>query len=144
MNVVEILETRYLPMLNQAAGRVGEKHPTFTISVGSGSLGASTTFPGHQIYLEAFRPHSADPEPNCLALEITVEDLPGVPRLGSLGVAWGGDGVPPSDGLDLLPTDIGLTPDTLRNIEEALPLLFDHFERCLCDWETAFPLSAPL
>jgi hypothetical protein len=70
MNVIETLEARYLPLLNQAAARLGEKHPTFKVNVGSGSVGGATTFQGHDVYLEAFRPDGADPEPNCLALQI--------------------------------------------------------------------------
>jgi hypothetical protein len=141
MNVVETLEARYLPLLNQTAARLGEKHPTFKVTVGSGSVGGATTFQGHSVYLEAFRPDSADPEPNCLALEICVRDLPGTPMLCSLDVAWGGDGIPPTDGLDLLPVDVVFAPDVLRIIDEALPRLEDYFDRCLCDWETAYAQS---
>jgi hypothetical protein len=141
MNVVETLEARYLPLLNQAAARLGEKHPTFKVNVGSGSVGGATTFRGHDVYLEAFRPGSADPEPNCLALEICVRDLADTPTLCTLGVAWGGDGIPPSDGLDLLPADVVFAPDALRIIDEALPRLEDHFYHCLCDWEAAYPRS---
>jgi hypothetical protein len=74
-------------------------------------------------------------------LEICVRDLPGTPTLCSLGVAWGGDGVPPSNGLDMLPIDIALTPDALRVIDDALPRLQEHFDRCLYDWEAAYPQS---
>jgi hypothetical protein len=141
MNVVATLEARYLPLLNQAAARLGKMHPTFKFNVGSGSVGGATAFQGHQAYLEAFRPESADPEPNCLALEICVQDLPGTPTLCALGVTWGGDGISPSDGLDLLPADVVFEPDALRVIDEALPRLEDHFDRCLCDWEAAYPKS---
>jgi hypothetical protein len=139
MNVVGTLEARYLPLLNQAAARLCEKHPTFKVNVGSGSVGGATTFQGHHLYLEAFRPDSADPEPNCVALEICVRDLPGTPMLCTLGVACGGDGIPPIDGLDLLPANVVFAPDALRIIDEALPRLEDHFDRCLCDWETEYP-----
>ena len=141
MNVVATLEARYLPLLNQAAARLGEKHPTFKVNVGSASVGGATRFQGHHLYFEASRPESADPEPNCLALEICVRSLPGTPTLCTLGVAWGGDGIPPADGLDLLPADIVFAPDALRIIDEALPQLEDHFDRCLCDWEAAYPQS---
>jgi hypothetical protein len=142
MNVVETLKSRYLPLLNQVAARLGEKHPTFKVNVGAGSVGGATTFQGHDVYLEAFRPDSADPEPNCLALEICVRDLPGTPTLCTLDVAWGGGGVPPTDGLDLLPADVVFAPDVLRMIDEALPRLEGHFDRCLCDWEAAYPQTA--
>jgi hypothetical protein len=142
MNVVETLEARYLPLLNQVAARLREKHPTFKFNVGSGSVGGATTFQGHDVYLEAFRPDNADPEPNCLALEICVRDLPGTPTLCTLDVAWGGDGIPPTDGLDLLSADVVFAPDVLRMIDEALPRLEDHFDRCLCDWAAAYPQTA--
>jgi hypothetical protein len=128
-------------LLKQAAGRLGDKHPTFKVTVGSGSVGSATTFQGHNVYLEAFRPDSAYPEPNCLALEICVRDLSDTPKLCSLGVAWGGDGIPPTDGLDLLPVDVVFAPDALRMIDEALPRLEDYFDRCLCDWEAAYAKS---
>ena len=141
MNVVETLEARYLPLLNQAAARLGQKHPTFKVNVWWGSVGDATPFQGYDMYLEAFRPDSADPEPNCLALGICVRDLPGTPTLCTLDVGWGGDRIPPTDGLDLLPADVVFGPDALRIIDEALPRLEDHFDRCLCDWEAAYPQS---
>ena len=98
MNVVATLEVRYLPLLNQAATRLGEKHPTFKVNIGSGSIGGATTFHGHDMYVEAFRPDKANHEPNCLALEICVRDLPGTPTLCTLSVGWGGDGIPPNSG----------------------------------------------
>jgi hypothetical protein len=139
MNVVETLEARYLPLLNQAAARLGQKHPTFEVNVGSGSVGGATAFQGHDLYLEAFRSHSVDPEPNCLTLEICVRDLTGTPTLCTLGVAWGGDGIAPTDGLDLLPAEVVFATDTLPIIDEVLPRLEDHFDRCLGDWEEAYP-----
>jgi hypothetical protein len=141
MNVIDTLETRYLPLLNQAAARLREKHPTFTVSVGSGSVGSATTFQGHHLYLEAVRPHSADPEPNCIALEICVRDLPGMPILCSLDVAWGGDGVAPSGGLDLLADEVAFAAEALRLIDDALPQLEKHLDLCLRDWEAAYPQS---
>jgi hypothetical protein len=59
----------------------------------------------------------------------------------SLDVAWGGDGIPPTDGLNLLPADVVFAPDALRIIDEALPRLEDYFDRCLCDWEAAYAQS---
>lgn len=141
MNVVETLKARSLPLLEQAATRLREKHPTFTIRAGSGSVGGATTFQGHNFFLEAFRPDSADAEPNCVALEVCVRDLPGTPMLCSLDVSWGGDGLPPSDGLYLLDGDVPFGPAALRLIDEALPRLEQHFDRCLHDWEAAYPHS---
>jgi hypothetical protein len=141
MNVVEILETRYLPLLDEAAARLRAKHPTFTINVGSASVGGATTFQGHDVYLEALRPNSADPEPNCVALDIGVRDLPGTPTLCSLDVAWGGDGIAPADGLDLLPAEVPFTTEALRSIDAALPRLVEHLELCLHKWEAAYPHS---
>ena len=141
MNVVETLESRYLPLLNQAAARLGERHPAFTINVGSGSIGGATTFQGHHLYLEAVRPNSDSPEPNCVALEICVRDLPGDAILCSLDVAWGGDGVPPSRGLDLLSAEVPFA-EALQLIDEALPQLERHLDVCLRHWELTYPRSA--
>ena len=141
MNVVATLEVRYLALLNQAAARLGHKHPIFKVNIGSGSIGGATAFQGHEMYLEASRPDSANYEPNCLALEICVRDLPGTPTLCTLSVGWGGDGIPPTEGLDLLPAEVVFGPDALRLIDEALPRLEYHFDRCLCDWEAAYPQS---
>ena len=139
MNVVEVLEGRYLPLLNQAALRLRERHPTFAVNVGSGAVGSATSFQGHHVYLEALRPESADPEPNCIALEICVRDLPGTPTLCSLDVSWGADGISPSEGSDLLAAETAFTPEALRRIDEALPRLETHLDRCLYDWEAAYP-----
>jgi hypothetical protein len=140
MNVVETLETRYLPLLHQAAARLRERHPMFAVNVGSGSAGDLTSFQGLDLYLEALRPDSANPEPNCVAMGICVRDLPGTPILCDLGAGWGADGVPPpTAGLDLLPTDIAFGPEALRVIDEALPQLERHIDRCLSDWEAMYP-----
>ena len=141
MDVVETMEARYLRLLNQAAARLGKKHPTFKINVGSGSVGAATPFQGHVIYLEAFRLHSADPETNCLTLEICLRDLTGLRTLCTLGVAWGGDGIAPRNGLDLLSAEVAFGSEALRIIDDALPRLEAHFERSLNDWEAAYPKS---
>jgi hypothetical protein len=142
MNVVQTLESRYLPLLEQAAARLRETHETFQFNVGSGSVGSLTTFQGHHAYLEAWR-HDVknDRVPNCVALEVCVRDLPGKPTLCDLGVGWGGDGVPPSDGLDLLPREIAFGPEALALIDAALPQLEMHLDRCLRDWEAAYPLG---
>jgi hypothetical protein len=141
MNAVETMETRYLPLLDQAATRLRARHPAFTINVGSGSVGGATAFQGYHLYLEALRPKSADPEPNCVAIEICVRDLPGTPILCDLDVAWGGDGVAPSDGLYLLNGEVRFGPEALRLIDRALPQLEQHLNRCLHDWVAAYPQS---
>jgi len=139
MNVVETLENRYLPLLNQEAVRLRQRHPTFTVNVGSTSIGSATTFQGHNLYIEALRLESGNSEPNCIAMEICVRDVPGTPTLCALDVAWGGDGVPPTVGLDLLPREVAMTTETLRIIDEALPQLEKHFDHCLIAWEATYP-----
>lgn len=141
MNVVETLEARYLPLLRDAAARLRERHPSFSIRAGSGPVGSLTTFQGYNLYLEADRPESANPEPNCVALTICVRDLPGSPLLCDLGVGWGGDGVPPAlGGCEALGSaEIPFGPEALRRIDEALPQLERHLDRCLIDWEATYP-----
>jgi hypothetical protein len=142
MTVVQTLEARYLPLLRQTAARLRERHPTFTVNAGSGPVGSLTTYQGHNLYVEADRPNSADPEPNCVALEICVRDVPGTPILCGLGVAWGADGIPPATGgFDPLGvTEIVFGPQALQAIDDALPELERHLDRCLSDWEIAYPL----
>jgi len=143
MNVVETLESRYLPLLHQAAARLREKHPTFQFEVRSGPVGSLTTLQGHFAYLEASRNDTTnDRVPSCVALEVCVRDLPGKPALYSLDVCWGGDGVPPMEGLYLLPNEIAFGPEALASIVEALPRLEMHLDRCLSAWEAAYPPSA--
>jgi hypothetical protein len=143
MNVVQTLESRYLPLLNRAAGRLREKHPTFRFDVRSGPIGSLTTLQGHYAYLEASR-HDAtnDRVPSGVALEVCVRDLPGKPTLYSLDVCWGGEGVPPAEGLDLLPKEIAFGPEALASIDAALPRLETHFDHCLSAWEAAYPPGA--
>jgi hypothetical protein len=140
MNPVEVLETRYFPLLDRAAAKVREQHPTFRVTAASVPVGAATASQGHLVYLEAWRPNSTDPEPNCLALEIGVHDLSHTPTLSMLHVEWGGDGIRPMDGLDFLPAEIFFAlVEALQIIDEALPQLLEHFDRCLLAWEVAFP-----
>jgi hypothetical protein len=141
MVVVEFLRTRYLPLLDQMAIRLREKHPSFTINFGSHSVGDATAYQGYDCFVVAFRLNSADPEPNCVALEIGVRDLTGIPTLCGLDVTWGGDGVAPSEAIDLLNGDVRFGPEAVRLIDEALPRLEQHLDQCLYDWEAAYPQS---
>ncbi len=141
-NVVEALSARFIPLLKQAALRLREKHPTFIINVGSGSIGGATTFQGYSFYLEALRPDSTNPEPNCVAMEICVRNLPDIPFLCGLDVSWGADGSAPSEGLCLLDSDCRFGPEALRLIDNALPRLERHFDFCLHAWEVAYPTNS--
>jgi hypothetical protein len=64
-----------------------------------------------------------------------------MPILCSLDVAWGGDGVAPSGGLDLLADEVAFAAEALRLIDDALPQLEKHLDLCLRDWEAAYPQS---
>ena len=142
MNPVDTLESRYLPMLTDLAIRIRERHPTFTVKVGSGPVGRATSFQGHHVYLECYRLESVDPEPNCIALELCMRDLLGTPKLCSLGVTWGGDGTPPSEGMEWLEEDVAFGQNAIDEIDEALPQLQEHLEGCLFDWESTYRQSA--
>jgi hypothetical protein len=141
MDVVETLETRYLPLLHCAAERLRERYPTFTLNAGSGPVGRLTSFQGHHVYLEAIRVDESPREPNCVALVICVRDLPGTPVLCDLSTGWGGDGFPPATGeLDLLPPGgVAFGPEALQMIDEVLPRLEGHLDRCLSDWQMMYP-----
>lgn len=140
MNPAEVLETRYLPLLHQAAEQLAAQHPTFLLSASSFPADPAAACKDYDIYLEAWRPDLAHPdEPNCLDLAIIVRDLPGTPALRALGVGWGADGIPPTDGLHLLPGQVPFTPEVLPLIDAALPRLLSHFAHCLRAWEAAYP-----
>jgi hypothetical protein len=139
MDPIAILHTTCLPPLNRLAATVRERHPSFRFNVGSGSVGGATSFQGHHVYLECCRINDREPEPNCLALEVCVRDLPGTPRLCTLDVDWGAEGVRPCEGYDALREQIVFTPDAEKIIIDALPTLCTHFERCVQAWEAAYP-----
>lgn len=138
--IVSQLEEACLPALSVHAEGLRSRHPSFEIRVGSGSVGSKTSYQGHHAYLECFRPESWNPEPNCVAIEIGVRGLDGMPMLCDLGVGWGGDGVAPRDGsIDLghLPEPWG--PDAVPRIMDALPTLVRELELNLIAWEQAYP-----
>lgn len=138
-DVVQILESRYLPRLNEAASRLREGHPSFIINVGSQPIGRATTFKGHHVFVEVDRRGNANPEPNCVAMEICVRDLPGITTLCTLDVNWGGDGEAPMGGSDLLADEVVFDSQALLIIDEALPQLEAYLDQCLCAWEAMYP-----
>jgi hypothetical protein len=139
LDVVAELETRYLPVLRQMAADLQVLHPSFRINAGSGPVGSLTAFQGHNFYVEADRPGSDNPEPNCVALEICVRDLLGTPILCSLGVSWGGDGIPPCGNLDLLGADLPFGPSAVAVIDRSLPSAREYLTVCLSQWAAAYP-----
>lgn len=142
MDAVQVLETRYLPLFIRFATELRERHPTFHINAGAGSFGSKPEQPGFHAYIDASRRMSCDQEPNCITLYIAVCGLPSTPTLCNLDVSWGADGIPPIDGLDLLPENIDFGPETTRLIDEAMPQLRAHLESCLRAWELAYPQSS--
>jgi len=139
MNPIEILNSRYLPKLQAYADQLRQRHPTFVVNTGCVPVGSATPFQGYQAYLSCLRLECADEEPNCVDIVILVRDLPGRSKLCSLDVSWGGDGIAPVNGIDLLTEEIEFTPAALTVIDEAIPRLQEHLDYCLLQWEAKYP-----
>lgn len=131
-------ESVCVPALKRYQAIAAKVHPTFEITLFSGSIGSSTTYQGYHAGLDCFRLESADREPNCLALEISVAHLDTEPQLHSLGVGWGAEGFRPLEALDLCKEAIPWGPEACSEIEEALPRLFENLMDCLTAWESAY------
>jgi hypothetical protein len=141
MDAVQVLERRYLPLLKWIAAELRDQHPTFQINAGAGPIGSPPGSTAYHAYVDAERPGTNDLEPNGVTLYVEVTGLPGTPTLCNLDVGWGADGVPPMDGLDLLPEGVIFGTDAVRLIDDALPTLQAHLDRCLRAWEAAYPRS---
>lgn len=138
--IVSQLEEACLPALPVHAEGLGNRRPSFEIRVGSGAVGGKTSYQGHHAYLESFRPESWNPGPNCVAIEIGVRGLDGMPMLCDLGVGWGGDGVAPRDGsIELGHPPEPWGPGAIPRIMDALPALVRELELNLIAWELAYP-----
>jgi hypothetical protein len=140
--VIAQLESRCLPRFEIIANTLRSSHPDFRIVVGSGSVGSETEFQGHFVFIECDRQGSANPEPNCVALEVCIRDLDGTPKLCTLDVTWGGDGVAPCTLIDHLPDSILWNDDAIRLVETKIPLLASDLDSCLKAWEHAYLRNA--
>jgi hypothetical protein len=140
--VIEQLESGCLPRFESIANALRSKHPEFRIVVGSGSVGSKTTFQGHFVFIECDRQGSANPEPNCVALEVCIRDLDGTPMLCTLDFTWGGDGVAPCDSVTYLTDPILWSDDAMRLVESQIPLLASDLNSCLEAWEHAYLRNA--
>jgi hypothetical protein len=136
--VIEQLESGCLPRFEIIASALRSKHPDFRIVVGSGSVGSKTTFQGHFVFIECDRQGSANPEPNCVALEVCIRDLDGTPILCTFDVTWGGDGVAPCETIDHLPDSMPWGDDAMRLVETRIPLLAADLNSCLEAWEHTY------
>lgn len=136
--VIEQLEAGCLPRFENIANALRSKHPDFRIVVGSGSVGSKTTFQGHFVFIECDRLGSANPEPNCVALEVCIRNLDGTPTLCTLDVTWGGDGVAPCETIDRLSDSMPWGDDAMRLVETRIPALASELDSCLNAWEHAY------
>jgi hypothetical protein len=142
--IISQLESECLPHFESIASELRSKHPEFRIVVGSGSVGGNTTFQGHHAYIDCDREGSANPEPNCIALEVCVRDLDHEPTLCTLDVGWGGDGVAPCETVDNLPGEVPWGQDAIDLIRLHLSSLESELDHCLTAWEDSYlnPQSA--
>ena len=136
--IIAQLESECLQRFEIMASGLRTRHPDFRIVVGAGSVGGNTEFQGHHVFIDCYREGSANPEPNCVALEICIRDLDGTPTLCTLDVTWGGDGIAPCDSIDHLPNPLPWGNDAVRKIEAHIPLLESELDSCLKAWEDTY------
>ena len=144
--LVAELEAVSLPMLEAYAEELRLKHPQFDIQVWHDcksyeahhvyDLGIDCSHTGLGITRAKFAFDGS--EPNCVSLCISICVLDGVPEVTDLCVAFGADGRPPCDDLDLCDEDVSLGPDVKRIVEPALPTLRNNLSACLEAWERAY------
>ena len=139
--IIAQLESECLPRFEIIANAIRSRHPEFRIVVGSGSVGGNTEFQGHHAFINCYRQDSANPEPNCVTLEICIRDLDGTPTLCGVDVTWGGDGIAPCDSFDHLPYSKPWSDDAMRLVETQIPLLESELDSCLSAWKHTYLLN---
>jgi hypothetical protein len=124
--IVEVLERRFLPTLQEMAQRLRTEFPDICVNTWSSAIGSAVTNnPGHNLGIDCLFKYAPRGEADNVALCIGVIQVNDNPHLSDLAVCWGAGSDARCIGIDFLDTPVPWSADAIRTIENALPMLFD-------------------
>ena len=121
MNVVQELESRFLPSLDRMAKELERLFPDVKTNIWSWSVGTLTEYDGHNMGVESLLPLDNPNQPDNIALSISVKHITTEPRIDGVDVCWGHGYIE----AEIFPNEVAFTHDILNKIEDYLPKLFD-------------------
>ena len=129
MDAVTEIRAKILPMLQSWAQSLGADHPTISVHVFDGSVGAATDYQGHTIGIECTLEPTELGQPDTVALVIALKHLSGSPIIDCADVVWGH----PSGRIevDILPAPVDFSGERLMDLIERLPDLLAGLQRAL-------------
>ncbi|MBE2220926.1 MAG: nucleoside phosphorylase [Anaerolineae bacterium] len=120
-NVVQELEKRFFPHLNEMKEQIIQKFPNVNTTIWSHSFGAKTKNQGHQIGLDCSFTNVDVNQPDNVAMVIAFRHLATVPEIVSADVCWENGHIE----TELLSSPIKINETTLEELENGLPVLFN-------------------
>jgi hypothetical protein len=134
MDLLERLESEYLPRLRSLEATLRERFPALRFQIDSSATGTLTTFQGHDICIECRFPDRTAEQPDNVALTIATCHLDRQPRV-MADVCWGAPAGVSEDSLDASWTSSQDWPEadeqTLESLREAFPRLSEAFARAV-------------
>jgi hypothetical protein len=127
-NVVENLEKRILPGLQRMAQEICEQFPRVKASVWSSAVGSRTDYQGYDLGIDCVLTDARPEQTDNVALVIEIRHVTTMPSM-EASVCWGD----PSGRVEaeLFPDCMEVTPETIQELQDRLPLLYDALRRAL-------------
>ena len=123
--IVEDLERRFLPTLQEMAQRLRAEFPNIFINTRSWTIGSAVTNnPAHNLGIDCVFKYAPRDQADNVALIMKVLQINDDPYLSDLAVGWGAGSDDRCIGIDLLDHPIPWSADAIRKIQDALPTLF--------------------
>jgi hypothetical protein len=127
-NLVQELESRFLPGFRKIAREISELFPRVKTTVWSSPVGSRTDYQGHDLGIDCLLTDAQPDQTDNLALVIGVAHVSSVPSM-EASVCWGA----PSGRVEaeLFPDITEVTPETVQELEERLPFLYEALKRAV-------------
>jgi hypothetical protein len=133
MSAATELERVFLPLLREEERAVSARYPLFRFSTGASSVGGSTPYQGHQVWLDCVFPDATLKEEDLLSVVVRATQLTTEPKLSEATVAWGNGRYPPGKA-ELISQPVALTREAMNEVAARMPELFAVFRSALQEW----------
>ncbi len=121
MQLVQEMERRFLPILNDMSKHLAREFPEVRTRVLSSAVGSLTDYQGQNLGVECLFPNATPDQDDNVALIISVKHLTTQPLIDSVDVCWGLGYVEDT----LFPNPMEATESALAQIEANLPRLYE-------------------
>ena len=130
LDPIKDLEETFLPRLQLARDSFAAMYPSLQFNVWSSPTGSLTEYKGHDVGIECMFPDALGDQSNCVAIMLGVKHLTSSPLLCDANVEWG-QGDHPDIRVDLLPTPVAYSQNTLNAVSTQFEQLLEVFSRAV-------------